>query len=95
MQQLCTAKYTTQSQWWSFVHCQNFQGRDHVGQPDVALMCAKVAGIDWENGPGKCAGLDGSGKGAEGVDLLQKSVRATAALGITYVVIKLSGRDRY
>ena len=55
-------------------------------------MCAQVAGIDWENGPGKCAGLDGSGKGAEGVALLQKSVRATAALGITCVVIKLSDR---
>lgn len=82
VQQLCTAKYATQNEWWSFVHCQNFQGRNKVGQPDVALKCANVAGIDWENGPGKCAGVDGSGKGAEGVALLQQSIQDTQAIGI-------------
>lgn len=86
MQQLCVAKYTNPTDWWSFVHCQNYQGRDRIGTPDVALNCAKIAGIDWEGGgAGDCAGLDGSGRGSEGVSLLQESVKATKALGIECV----------
>lgn len=54
-----------------------------MGLPEVALKCAATAGIDWEGGgSGKCAGIDGNGKGAEGVSLLQKSVQATEQLGI-------------
>lgn len=86
MQQLCVAKYTDPNAWWSFVHCQNFQGAGKIGTPEVALKCAKTANIDWENGgAGQCAGLDGSGKGEEGVGLLQQSVQDTEALGIEYV----------
>jgi hypothetical protein len=86
VQQLCVAKYTNPTDWWSFVHCQNYQGRDRIGTPDVALNCAKIAGIDWEGGgAGDCAGLDGSGRGSEGVSLLQESVKATKALGIECV----------
>jgi len=80
------AKYTNPTDWWSFVHCQNYQGRDRIGIPDVALNCAKVVGIDWEGGgAGDCAGADGSGRGTEGVGLLQESVKATKALGIECV----------
>jgi hypothetical protein len=86
VQQLCVAKYTNPTDWWSFVQCQNFQGRDRIGTPDVALNCAKTSGIDWVNGgAGECAGVDGSGRGAEGVRLLQESVMATKALGIQCV----------
>ncbi|KIM90789.1 hypothetical protein PILCRDRAFT_811268 [Piloderma croceum F 1598] len=95
VQQLCVAKYTNPTDWWSFVHCQNYQGRDRIGTPDVALNCAKIAGIDWEGGgAGDCAGLDGSGRGSEGVSLLQESVRATEALGIDKsCTILINGRQ--
>ncbi|KAJ7180075.1 hypothetical protein C8R43DRAFT_971527 [Mycena crocata] len=81
VQQLCAAKYS--SKWWEFVRCQNYQGRAQVGVPAVALKCAKTAGIDWEeSGVGNCAGMDGSGKGSEGVELLRNSLLTGKALGI-------------
>jgi len=84
VQQLCVAKYTPMRAWWEFVMCQNYQGRDQIGTPDVAFRCARTAKIDWaDSGVGRCAGLDGSGTGAEGVLLLQKSIWITNLLGIT------------
>ena len=66
--------------------CQNYQGRGHIGSPDVALKCARTHNIDWEeSGVGQCVGLDGSGKGQEGVQLLHDSIRVAESLGITYV----------
>ncbi|KAJ3563848.1 hypothetical protein NP233_g8676 [Leucocoprinus birnbaumii] len=83
VQQLCVAKYAEPKQWWSFIQCQNFEGRAAIGRPDVALKCARVAGIDWEtSGAGQCAGLDGRGNAAEGVRLLHKSVKLGKTLGI-------------
>jgi hypothetical protein len=85
VQQLCAAKYTSPSQWWEFVRCQNSKGRFQVGLPDVALQCAKTVGIDWEtSGVGNCAGLSGSGKGKEGVQLLRKSLLRGKTLGIEF-----------
>jgi hypothetical protein len=70
--------------------CQNYQGRGHIGHPDVALKCARTHNIDWEeSGVGQCVGLDGSGKGREGVQLLHDSIRAAESLGITYVSVYL------
>lgn len=67
--------------------CQNYQGRECIGGSDVALKCARVAGIDWETSDvGECAGLDGSGTGEEGIELLKESVQATAALNIKSVI---------
>jgi len=84
VQELCAVKYTPVEQWWAFVQCQNYQGRDKIGLPDTALSCARSAGIDWEHsGAGKCAGLDGSGKGKEGVELLQKSIMSAHQLEIS------------
>jgi len=95
VQQLCVAKYTSPRQWWSFIQCQDYQGREQVGKPDVALRCAKTAGIDWaDGGAGTCAGVDGNGRGAEGVSLLQESVQATKALGISKsCTILINGRQ--
>jgi len=95
VQQLCAAKYEQLSRWWSFVHCQNYYARNEIGTPEVALKCAKIAKIDWENGgTGQCAGIDGSGKGAEGILLLQQSARTTKALGITRsCTILINGRQ--
>ena len=74
--------------WWEFVMCQNYHGRSDIGRPDVALKCARIHNIDWEeSGVGQCVGLDGSGKGREGVQLLQDSIRVTESLGIAYVPI--------
>lgn len=71
--------------WWEFVTCQNYEGKDKIGRPDVALKCARTAKIDWEgSGVGRCTGMDGSGTGAEGVQLLQENVKDTEALGIMY-----------
>jgi hypothetical protein len=83
VQQLCAAKYS--EKWWDFVRCQNEQGRFQVGLPDVALECAKTVGIAWETtAVGKCAGLDGSGKASEGVQLLRESLLNGKALEIEY-----------
>ncbi|KAN0126780.1 hypothetical protein V8E52_000420 [Russula decolorans] len=84
VQQLCVAKHTPMWTWWEFIMCQNYQGRGHIGSADVALKCARTHNIDWEeSGVGQCIGLDGSGKGREGVQLLHDSIRAAEALGIT------------
>lgn len=81
VQELCAAKYHPTSEWWSFVQCQNFQGRDNIGTPETALNCANAAGIDWENGKaGQCAGKDG--RGTEGIQLLQQSVNNSIAAEI-------------
>ncbi|KAG1755701.1 hypothetical protein EDB19DRAFT_1625282 [Suillus lakei] len=93
VQELCAAKYHPTSQWWSFVQCQNFQGRDDIGTPETALNCAKAAGIDWENGEaGQCAGKDG--RGTEGIQLLQQSANDSIAAGIqTSCTIIINGRQ--
>jgi hypothetical protein len=86
VQQLCVAKHTPMRTWWEFVMCQNYHGRSDIGRADVALKCARIHNIDWEeSGVGQCVGLDGSGKGKEGVQLLHDSVRVAQSLGITYV----------
>ncbi|KAI0832295.1 hypothetical protein BC628DRAFT_1310066 [Trametes gibbosa] len=81
--ELCAIKYAPTKRWWSFVQCLNFKGRSEIGKPETALQCAKTTDIDWENsGAGACAGLEGSGKGEEGVRLLQQSVAVTQQMGI-------------
>ncbi|KZV61008.1 hypothetical protein PENSPDRAFT_659203 [Peniophora sp. CONT] len=83
VQQLCVSKYRPLKTWWSYVMCQNYQGKDKVGNADVALKCARTSGIDWETSDvGQCAGLDGSGTGEEGINLLKESVQVTESLGI-------------
>ena len=70
--------------WWEFVMCQDYQGQDSIGKPDVALRCARTAKIEWNSsGIGQCAGPDGGGTGEEGVRLLRDSVHLAHSLGIT------------
>ncbi|KAJ3522343.1 hypothetical protein NMY22_g11928 [Coprinellus aureogranulatus] len=77
-------KYAGWPNWWEFVQCQNAQGKSEIGKSEVALKCAEAAHIDWESsGVGECAGLDGSGTGDEGIDLLKQSLQYGQALGIT------------
>lgn len=83
VQQLCVAKHEPLSSWWEFVQCQNYEGIEKIGNAEVTLKCARIAGIDWNSSQaGECAGLDGNGKGTEGVKLLQKSVVLSHQLGI-------------
>ncbi|KAF8195902.1 hypothetical protein K438DRAFT_1826711 [Mycena galopus ATCC 62051] len=83
VQQLCAAKYASPSAWWEFVQCQNSHGRFQVGIPELTLQCAQAAGIEWETGGmGRCAGVDGSGKGKEGIELLKESALLGKNLGI-------------
>ena len=87
MQELCAIRHLDQRQWWAFLHCLNFNGRDKVGDPDTALKCADTAKFDWmDSGVGACAGEDGSGLGEEGVLLLQQSVQTSQELGIECVI---------
>ena len=66
--------------------CQNYQGKDKVGNADVGLKCERTSGIGWETSDvGQCAGLDGSGTGEEGIQLLKESVQVTQSLGIVYI----------
>ncbi|KAF8655252.1 hypothetical protein AX16_003155 [Volvariella volvacea WC 439] len=94
VQQLCVAKYASPSNWWEFVQCQNYEGRDKIGLPDLALKCARTAEINWEeSGVGECAGITGDGRGAEGIRLLQKSVNETQRRGIVKsCTILINGR---
>lgn len=80
IQELCAIKYAPTKQWWQFVQCQNFQGREKIGLPETAQQCAHAAEIDWEeSGVGTCASIAES---SEGIQLLHESVRATQKLGV-------------
>lgn len=91
--ELCVAKYHPTSEWWTFVQCENYQGRGQVGLPDTAAKCAGVAGFEWENDRArKCAGDNGHGH--EGVRLLQESVKTSMQLGIKKsCTIMINGRQ--
>jgi hypothetical protein len=68
------------------IHRSSFE-EEKIGLPDVALKCAESVGINWPtSGVGECAGLDGSGKGTEGVLLLRESVKHSIKLNITWVL---------
>ncbi|KAF8913888.1 hypothetical protein CPB84DRAFT_1757832 [Gymnopilus junonius] len=94
VQQLCVNKYAPFPNWWEFVKCQNFQGRENIGLPEVAFKCAETADVDLEtSGAGQCIGSDGSGIGTEGVTLLQESTLLGKELGITKsCTVLISGR---
>lgn len=81
--ELCAVKHLEQSQWWNFLQCLNYQGRNKIGISDTAFQCAKVASFDWsDSGMAKCVGEDGSGKAEEGVQMLKESVQVSSKLGI-------------
>jgi len=83
VQQLCVAKYSP-SNWWEFVLCQNYHGKQKIGQPGLAVKCAAAFNIDWKDSKvGECAGRDGNGEGVEGIKLLQESVAVAVRANIT------------
>jgi len=84
----------TQQDWWEFVQCANFEGKDHVGEEDLSRKCADVAGIPWEdvveepeagmNSTIQRPGLRNCIEDRkQGLTLLKQSAKETARLGIT------------
>jgi hypothetical protein len=78
---------TAQQDWWEFVQCLNFEGRDHVGDEGVSSKCAEITNIPWENvvEDGKVIrrGLQECIQNPSyGLKLLKTSVKNTAGLGI-------------
>ncbi|KAG9317300.1 hypothetical protein JVU11DRAFT_1497 [Chiua virens] len=79
--ELCAAKYHPSSEWWPFLQCQNYQGRNEIGLPETAAKCAETVGLEWETDKARiCAGEDGQGE--EGIKLLQESVQNSIQLSI-------------
>ncbi|KAK0453618.1 hypothetical protein EV421DRAFT_1765376 [Armillaria borealis] len=94
VQQLCIAKYATFNQWWEFVQCQNYQGKENIGKPETALKCARSALFDWDGQISQCVGEGASGKGEEGVALLHESVKLGKSMGIEKsCTILINGRE--
>jgi len=78
-------KHTPFQTWWEFVRCQNYQGRDKIGEVNVALACSGVARFDWEgSGVAQCVGDYASGTGEEGVKLFRESIETAYDLSISY-----------
>jgi len=78
--ELCAAKHAPRRQWWPFVQCLNYEGRDKIGSIDTSKRCAKASGIDWEaSGLGEC--IEGEEKA--GYKLFLSSIERTQSLNIT------------
>ncbi|KAF8524610.1 hypothetical protein BU17DRAFT_42816 [Hysterangium stoloniferum] len=93
--QLCAMDLAPEQQtWWEFLQCLNFEGKDNVGDPELAQRCAGVANIPWEDQNGS-QGMKSCVESAKGERLLRKSVAHSASLGITKSCsIMISGKIR-
>ena len=91
VQELCAvSRADSQEDWWNFLQCVNFEGKDSVGDKALAERCAGVANIPWEdetsNGVTTRRGVKGCVESQEGKDLLRASVKQSQKLGIECVV---------
>ncbi|KAG9126032.1 hypothetical protein FRC07_005150 [Ceratobasidium sp. 392] len=89
--ELCAIAHTSSHQeWWPFLRCLNYQGRDQIGHEDVSRKCARIVGLDWEqSGIGACV------EGDEGKRLLRESVEYSKREGIrTSCTMIINGRVR-
>ncbi|KAG8714826.1 hypothetical protein FRC11_006923 [Ceratobasidium sp. 423] len=77
--ELCAIAHTSShDEWWPFLRCLNYQGKDQIGLEDVSRKCARVVGIDWDDsGIGACV------SGEEGKRLLRESVEYSKRNQIT------------
>ncbi|KAL0949976.1 hypothetical protein HGRIS_009990 [Hohenbuehelia grisea] len=84
IQQLCVAKHSPQSNWWNFLQCQNYQGRNTISDLKKAEECAKSANVPWKDKVEACIGMADreGGRVPEGITLLQESVRLSYDLDI-------------
>jgi Gamma interferon inducible lysosomal thiol reductase (GILT) len=87
VQELCAMHVAdTQEDWWNFVQCLNFEGREDVGDPGLAERCAGLTYVPWydeTDGARTRTGIKSCAEGQQGKDLLKASVIQTQRLGIT------------
>ena len=75
----------TQQDWWNFVQCLNFEGKEDVGDPALAERCAGLTYIPWtdeKRGDVTRSGVKSCASSQYGRDLLTASVQQTQRLGI-------------
>jgi len=91
VQELCATHVAHAPQdWWNFVQCLNFEGKEDVGDPALAERCAGLTYVPW-NGDGIKSCVDSR----EGRELLRASVERTQRLGIEKsCTIMISGKTR-
>ncbi|GAB1519762.1 hypothetical protein RhiTH_002831 [Rhizoctonia solani] len=77
--ELCAIAHTSShDEWWPFLRCLNYNGRNQIGLEDASRKCARVVGIDWDkSGIGACVAGD------EGKRLLRESVEYSKRNQIT------------
>jgi len=95
VQELCAINRSqSQEDWWQFVQCLNYEGKDQVGDKALAERCAGVASIPWDDEDGR-KGMKGCVEGDEGKELLKASVRRSKDMGIEKsCTIVISGKKR-
>ncbi|KAF8477879.1 hypothetical protein JB92DRAFT_3091411 [Gautieria morchelliformis] len=99
VQELCAMHVAnTPQDWWNFVQCLNFEGKEDVGDPGLAERCAGLTYIPWydmTDGTSTRMGIKSCAEGQQGKDLLKASVTQTEHLGIkTSCSIMISGKTR-
>jgi hypothetical protein len=77
--ELCAVAHTSSHrEWWPFLRCLNYQGRNHIGDEGTSRKCARIVGLDWDqSGIGACV------EGDEGKRLLRESVEYSKQQQIT------------
>ncbi|KAF8592171.1 hypothetical protein K439DRAFT_1610579 [Ramaria rubella] len=100
VQELCAIdRAASQEDWWHFVQCLNFEGKEQVGDAALAERCAGVASIPWDDeiseGETTRRGMKSCVESEEGSDLLKASVKQSQDLGIEKsCTIMISGKTR-
>jgi hypothetical protein len=80
--ELCAINLASKQQnWWEFLQCLNFAGKDNVGDPGLAQKCADVANLLWKDQDGS-QGIQSCVEGGMGERLLRESITQSGKLGI-------------
>lgn len=85
VQELCAMKLANRQQdWWNFVQCLNFEGKEDVGNPVLAERCAGLSYVPWNDMHGNTTrrGIRSCVYSLEGRELLEASVEQSQRLGI-------------
>ncbi|KAG9091876.1 hypothetical protein FS749_016167 [Ceratobasidium sp. UAMH 11750] len=89
--ELCAVAHTSShKEWWPFLRCLNYQGRDQIGHLDVSRKCARIVGLDWDQ-----SGIAACVEGDEGKSLLRESLKYSKRNNIrTSCTMIINGRVR-
>ena len=81
--ELCAIAHTSShQQWWPFLRCLNYQGRNQIGLEDVSKKCARIVGLDWDG-----SGIAACVAGEEGRRLLHESIENSKRRQITWAPV--------